>query len=71
LVEVNDGNLSDYKYIDVLVFNSTSKHLTQLNDSSTSKEMSFSGSENHTVYIRLPKNATIIYADISIEGKAP
>jgi len=48
------------------VFNFTE---TQLNDSKTTKDLIFSGNENITVYIKIPKNSTILYSNISLRGQ--
>lgn len=40
----------------------------KLNDSSTEKELTFSGNETQTVYLRVPKNATVTYAKFKLGG---
>ena len=40
----------------------------KLNDSSTNKELTFSGNENKTVYLRIPKNATVTKAKLNLGG---
>ena len=40
----------------------------KLNDSSIEKELTFSGSEGKTVYIRLPKKSKVSYATMDITG---
>ena len=54
MVEASDGNLSSYQFVDVVVFNSSTKGLTQ--------------SSNITTKIRIPKNATIVYAKLTMKG---
>lgn len=70
LVEASDGNLSTYKFVDVVVFNETTKLVNSFNDSSTQKTLNFTQAENLTVNIRLPKNATVIYSKIKIKGSS-
>ena len=52
--------------LDNPVFNFTAN---MLNDSSLFKDLVFSGSENKTVYIRIPKNSTILYSNITLRGE--
>lgn len=40
----------------------------KLNDSSTGKELIFSGNENKTVYLRIPKNAKVTSAKLDLTG---
>ena len=40
-----------------------------LNNTNTSEDLIFSGSQNITKYIRIPKNSTIIDSNITILGK--
>ncbi|MGC8812319.1 MAG: helicase HerA domain-containing protein [Candidatus Aenigmatarchaeota archaeon] len=42
--------------------------LNSFNDSATTKEIVFSGSENKTVWLRLPKNSTVFSSNLSLEG---
>ena len=70
LVEASDGNLSTYKFVDVIVFNSTAKLTNSFNESSTQKILNFTQAGNLTVNVRLPKNATVIYSKIKIKGLA-
>ena len=71
LIEVSDGNLSDYRYIDLMVFNENTSRLDSFTDSSTTKLLTYTQPENQTVQIRLLKNATVVYAEVKIEGMAP
>jgi hypothetical protein len=41
-----------------------------LNDSSYAKDLVFSTSENITVGVRLPKNSTILYSNITLKGES-
>ena len=70
LIEASDGNLSDYKYVDLIVFNSTTNVTDTFADGETKKSLNFTGAENKTVYVRLLKNASVIYSEINIEGLA-
>ena len=40
----------------------------RINDSLTSKQITFNGKENKTIYIRLPKKANITYAQLDLTG---
>ncbi len=72
LVEVSDGNLSDYQYVDLYVFNATKTRLVSgFSDGSSSALLNFTQAGNKTVYVRLPKNATIVYSHLRIGGLAP
>jgi len=71
LVEVSDGNLSTTQFIDVIVFNDTSKVANTFSDNSKSKLLNFTQPGNLTINIRLPKNATVVYSKIKIEGLSP
>ena len=71
LVESSDGNLSTYRYVDVFVFNSSAKVITNLSDGTNNKLLNYTQVGNLTVNIRLPKNATIIYSRITLVGAAP
>lgn len=71
LIEVSDSSLSDYQYVDVIVFNSTSFLQNNFTDSTNQKLLNFSSAGNQTVKVRIAKNATILYSKIKLEGKAP
>ncbi len=71
LVEASDGNLSTTQFIDVIVFNQTTKLQNQFADGATQKLLNFTQPGNLTVNIRLPKNATVIYSKMKITGLAP
>lgn len=68
LVEASDGNLSDYQYAELIVFEHYSNVTDTFADGTSKKSLSFTGGENQTVQIRLPKNASILYSKIKIEG---
>lgn len=68
MVEASDGNLSSYQFVDVVVFNSSTKGLTQFSDNSAVKSLNFTQSSNITTKIRIPKNATIVYAKLTMKG---
>jgi hypothetical protein len=70
LVEVSDGNLTDYKYVDVLVFSAESQCIANFTDGSPGKLFNFTAAANQTVSIRLPKNASILYSRLRLEGKS-
>ncbi len=71
LVEASDGNLSTHQFVDVIVFNETTKVENTFSDSSTSKLLNYTQAGNLTVTLRLPKNATVIYSKLKMEGMAP
>ena len=71
LVEASDGNLSTTQFIDVIVFNETTKLQNQFTDGLTNKLLNFTQLGNLTVNIRLPKNATVIYSKLKVTGLAP
>lgn len=71
LVEASDGNLSTTNFIDVIVFNETTKLQNQFTDGATQKLLNFTQLGNLTVNVRLPKNATVIYSKLKITGLAP
>jgi len=71
LVEASDGNLSTYQYIDVYVFNESSKLLNTFSDSSTQKILNFTQAGNLTINVRIPKNASVIYSKLKIKGVTP
>ncbi len=71
LVEASDGNLSTTQFIDVIVFNETTKLQNQFTDGTTNKLLNFTQAGNLTVNIRLPKNATVIYSKLKVTGLAP
>ena len=71
LVEASDGNLSSVQFIDVIVFNQTTKLQNQFSDGLTNKLLNFTQPGNLTVNIRLPKNATVIYSKLKVTGLAP
>ncbi|MCK5283156.1 MAG: hypothetical protein KAK00_07125, partial [Nanoarchaeota archaeon] len=71
LIEVSDGSLSDYQYIDLTIFNSITNSAYTFADSTTQKSLSYTQAENKTIHVRLPKNAQVIYSKIRIEGLAP
>ena len=67
LVQVSDGNLSDTQYVEVQVFNSTTMLQNNFTDGSA-KSFKFTGGENQSAVIRLPKNITVLYAALRLEG---
>jgi len=72
LVEVSDGNLTDYQYVDVLLFNSTATKHTNFTDGTIQKYLNFtSAPENKTVTIRIPKESNIVYSRMKIRGGQP
>jgi len=71
LVEVSDGNLTDYTYVDVLVFDDEAIKQTNFTDGTEEKYLDFtSPTENKTVEIRIPKDSAIQYARMKITGGA-
>ena len=71
LVEASDGNSSTYRFIDVVIFNESTKVQSNFSDNSSQKLLNFAQSGNLSLTVRLPKNATILYSKIKIEGVAP
>ena len=71
LVEASDGNLSNSQFVDVIVFNQTTKLQNQFTDGTNQKLLNFTQPGNLTVNIRLPKNATVIYSKLKVTGLAP
>ena len=71
LVEASDGNLSTTNFIDVIVFNETTKLQNQFSYGLTNKLLNFTQPTNITVTLRLPKNATVIYSKLKVTGLAP
>ena len=63
--------LSDYTYVDLIVFNSTTNVTDTFSDGESEKSLTFTGGENNTEYVRLPKDSTVIYSKIKIQGLAP
>ena len=71
LVEVSDGNLTDFRLMDVIVFNASVNVTKTFADGETNKSLTFTGGENITVQVRLPKQANVTYATLKVEGSAP
>ncbi len=71
LVEVSDGNLTDYKYVDLIVFNENTSVQKSFTDGFTQKGLVYTSPGNQTVRVRLPKNATVIYSKITLRGEKP
>lgn len=69
LVEVSDGNLTDYKFIDLILFNQNTSVVNTFSDNSTQKELNYLSPGNQTIQIRIPKNATVIYTKLTLNGK--
>ncbi|HLD15770.1 MAG TPA: FG-GAP-like repeat-containing protein [Candidatus Nanoarchaeia archaeon] len=68
LVEVSDGNLSDFEYIDLKIFNENSTRQENFTTGNKASLIYTSTPENKTVQVRLPKNATILYSRIKVSG---
>ncbi len=71
VVEASDGNLSNYYYVDVFVFDINTSRTTTFADGSSNKLLNFTQSGNQSITIRVPKNASIVYSKLLFEGKAP
>ncbi len=71
LVEASDGNLSDYQYVDITVFSNETTLSNTFADNTTKKLLNFTGTENKTITIRLPKDAWVIHTKMKVEGMAP
>lgn len=68
--ELTDGNLSSVIEINTKIFdNVTTQVVTTFTDGDSAKALSFSGAENKTLQIQLPKNATIAYSRIKVGGR--
>jgi hypothetical protein len=65
-VTISTTQLTFYFDLNNSLFNLTEPNL---NDSSSYKDILFSGNENQTVYIRIPKNSTILYTNMSLLGQ--
>jgi len=63
---IQKTNLLD---LDNPVFNFTEDRLSPLNGSSQTFDVLFYGNENKTLYIRIPKNSTILYSNITLKGQ--
>ncbi|MBU1183336.1 MAG: hypothetical protein KKF00_14480 [Proteobacteria bacterium] len=70
VIEATDGNLSSYRYVDVIVFDEDTRVQNNFSDGSSSKSLSFSSSENSTIYIKIPKEAQVIYSKVNVRGAA-
>ncbi len=71
LIEVNDGNLSTYQYLDLIVFPEHTQMLENFTDNSSKKVLDYTASVNKSVQIRLPKDAVVIYSKITLTGGSP
>jgi hypothetical protein len=58
-----------YLDLDNPVFNFTENQLSPLNGSKNTLDILFSRIENQTAYIRIPKNSTILYSNITLRGQ--
>jgi hypothetical protein len=63
---IQKTNLLD---LDNPVFNFTEDRLSPLNGSSQTFDVLFYGNENKTLYIRIPKNSTILHSNITLKGQ--
>lgn len=68
VIDVSDGNLSSYEYVEMFVFPENSTNLSTFNDTTSMKSLSFTGQQSQSVHIRLPKNASMYFARMKIEG---
>lgn len=71
VVEVSDGNLTDYQYVDIQVFNQTATLLQNFSDNTTQKYLNFTGAQNKSVQVRIPKEARILYTRAKVAGGRP
>ena len=69
-LDVSDGNLSDTQEITVLVFDENTTRINNFTDGSSQELLNFTGIQNQTLQIRIPKNASILYTSIKLEGKS-
>jgi len=68
LIEVSDGNLSSYQYIDLKVFSNSSYMQNMFTTNQQTASLIFTQQQNKTVQVRLPKNANILYSKIKARG---
>ena len=69
LVEVSDGRLSSYQYVDIMVFDSSkTSATTNFADGSSKKSFAFTQLENKTIQVRLPKQSTVAYSKLGLRG---
>lgn len=67
-IEASDGNLSSFIYVDVFVLNHSSILQNKFSDNTTNQSFTFSGAQNFTKYIRIPKQAIIQYVGLKYQG---
>lgn len=67
-VEATDGNLSDFKSVDVIVFNEDTTLTNSFVDGSNKTLLNFTQSGNQTLKVRLNKDALVKYSKIKIGG---
>jgi hypothetical protein len=68
-IEANDTNLSRLDTVNVLVFDEDTILVDTFSDVSTSKTLNFTGTETKNTTIKLPKEATVLFSRIRVEGK--
>lgn len=71
IIEVSDGNLTDYKYIEAKVFNTTANRIDNFSDGTKNKLFNFTQAGNISIKIRIQKNSTILYSKLKIKGLPP
>lgn len=71
IVEVSDGNLTASQYVNIQIFNQTAALVTQFADNTTQKYLNFTGAQNQSIQIRIPKEARILHTRMKIQGGRP
>jgi len=62
------GNLTDIMYVDLIVFDNGTNKTTTFSDNTSSKNLTYTGSQTKTVQIRMPKDVVIKLARLKLEG---
>ncbi len=68
VVEASDGNLSDFRGFNLIVFDANTTLTNTFSDNQTQKILNFTGVDSEIVSIRLPKNAQVIYTQLKVKG---
>ncbi len=66
---VSDGSLTDAHKIEVHVFDENTTRISNFTDVTSKQLLNFTGIQNKTLQIRIPKNASILYTSIKLEGR--
>lgn len=68
VIEATDGNLSKTVNVNVVVYSTNTSLQNNFSDGTSQKSLSFSTPENQTIYVKIPKNVSIIHSQIKIKG---